>query len=185
MKTLSLSTSVLLCSLASAHAATSSAAFNGSWDLAFVTRSGTCDPAYNFTVNISNGFVTHPNLVRFRGYVLSSGSFARPSRYRTSTHLDLAVCLALPARARGAAARETDGAWDTGPPRETRRLIFRRPRHEENIRHRRGQPWLSFLRRWRLRFVTCPEMGVHFASWRSLSSACRVPLARSINTNRV
>ena len=74
MKTLALSTSVLLCSLASAHAATSSAAFNGSWDLAFVTQSGTCDPAYNFTVNISNGFVTHPNLVRFRGYVQSSGS---------------------------------------------------------------------------------------------------------------
>ena len=55
MKTPALSALVLVCSLVSAHAATSSAAFNGSWDLVFVTRSGTCDPTYNFTVNISNG----------------------------------------------------------------------------------------------------------------------------------
>jgi hypothetical protein len=74
MKALALSILVLVCSLASAHAARSSAAFNGSWNLAFVTESGTCDPSYNFTVNISNGLVTHPNLVRFRGYVQSSGS---------------------------------------------------------------------------------------------------------------
>ena len=74
MKTLTLSTLVLVCCVASAHAATSSAAFNGSWNLAFVTQSGTCDPTYNFTVNVSNGLVTHPNLVRFRGYVQSSGS---------------------------------------------------------------------------------------------------------------
>ncbi|WP_225716031.1 hypothetical protein [Bradyrhizobium semiaridum] len=49
-------------------------AFDGSWDLVFVTRSGDCDPSYNFTVNISNGVVTHPNLVKFRGYVARSGA---------------------------------------------------------------------------------------------------------------
>jgi hypothetical protein len=74
MKALALSTLILACSLASTHAATSSAAFNGSWNLAFVTQSGTCDPTNSFTVNISNGVVTHPNLVKFRGYVQSSGS---------------------------------------------------------------------------------------------------------------
>ena len=74
MKALALSTLVLVCSLASAHAATSSTAFNGSWNLAFVTQSGTCDPTYNFTVNVSNGIVTHPNLVKFTGYVQSSGA---------------------------------------------------------------------------------------------------------------
>jgi hypothetical protein len=44
------------------------------WDLLFVTQQGTCDPAYNFHVNISDGIVTHPNLVRFKGYVGHSGA---------------------------------------------------------------------------------------------------------------
>src|SRR5246500_2947838 len=48
-------------------------AFDGSWDLVFVTQRGGCDPTYNFTVNINDGVVTHPNLVRFRGYVARSG----------------------------------------------------------------------------------------------------------------
>jgi hypothetical protein len=40
-----------------------------------VTQSGACDPSYNnFTVNVSDGIVTHPNLVRFKGYVAKSGS---------------------------------------------------------------------------------------------------------------
>jgi len=49
-------------------------AYDGSWDLVFVTQRGACDPTYNFTVNITNGVVTHPNLVRFRGYVARSGA---------------------------------------------------------------------------------------------------------------
>jgi len=48
--------------------------FDGSWELVFATRRGACDPTYNFTVNINNGIVTHPNLVRFRGYVARSGA---------------------------------------------------------------------------------------------------------------
>lgn len=74
MKALGSLTLILLCSLASAHAGTSSAAFNGSWNLAFVTQSGTCDPTYSFTVNVWNGLLTHPNLVKFRGYVQRSGA---------------------------------------------------------------------------------------------------------------
>jgi len=49
-------------------------AYDGSWDLIFVTQRGACDPTYNFTVNITDGIVTHPNLVRFRGYVARSGA---------------------------------------------------------------------------------------------------------------
>jgi hypothetical protein len=49
-------------------------AYDGSWDLAFVTQRGACDPVYSFTVNVSNGVVTHPNLVKFRGYVARSGA---------------------------------------------------------------------------------------------------------------
>jgi len=48
--------------------------YDGSWDLLFVTQRGTCDQSYNFTVNINNGIVTHPNLVRFEGYVAPNGA---------------------------------------------------------------------------------------------------------------
>jgi hypothetical protein len=49
-------------------------AYDGSWDLTFVTQRGACDPTYNFSINITNGIVTHPNLVKFRGYVARSGA---------------------------------------------------------------------------------------------------------------
>ena len=49
-------------------------AYDGSWNLAFVTQRGACDAVYNFTVNVFNGVVTHPNLVKFRGYVRKSGA---------------------------------------------------------------------------------------------------------------
>ena len=74
MRTLTLATLILVCCVALARVAPSSAEFNGSRKLAFVTQSGTRDSTYNFTVNIPNGLVTHPNLVRFRSYVHSSGS---------------------------------------------------------------------------------------------------------------
>ena len=72
MKTPSLWMIAAVCLIAPAAQAHS--AYDGSWDLAFVTQRGACDPSYNFTVNISDGVVTHPNLVRFRGYVAKSGS---------------------------------------------------------------------------------------------------------------
>jgi hypothetical protein len=48
--------------------------YDGSWDLIFATQRGTCDPTYNFSVNINDGIITHPNLVRFKGYVARSGA---------------------------------------------------------------------------------------------------------------
>ena len=62
------------CFIAPASLAGARSAYDGSWDLVFVTQNGTCDPTYNFTVNVSDGVVTHPNLVKFRGYVAKSGS---------------------------------------------------------------------------------------------------------------
>ena len=62
------------CLVASFSVAQASSAYDGSWDLRFVTQRGTCDPTYNFSVNVSNGVITHPNLVRFRGYVARSGA---------------------------------------------------------------------------------------------------------------
>jgi hypothetical protein len=60
--------------VAAANTAQARSAYDGSWDLTFTTQRGTCDPAYNFTVNVSDGIVTHPNLVRFRGTVARSGA---------------------------------------------------------------------------------------------------------------
>ena len=47
--------------------------YDGSWSLTIYTQRGACDPAYNFQVQITNGRVWHPNLVRLRGRVSSGG----------------------------------------------------------------------------------------------------------------
>ena len=67
-----LTATVSLVALTSVAQARSS--YDGSWDLVFVTQKGACDPSYNFSVNITDGIVTHPNLVKFRGYVARSGA---------------------------------------------------------------------------------------------------------------
>ncbi len=74
MKTPSLWMIAAVCLVAPASVAHARSAYDGSWDLAFVTQRGACDPSYNFTVNVSDGVVTHPNLVKFKGYVAKSGS---------------------------------------------------------------------------------------------------------------
>jgi hypothetical protein len=74
MKTPSLWMIAAACFIAPASVAHARSAYDGSWDLVFVTQRGTCDPTYNFTVNVSDGVVTHPNLVKFKGYVAKSGS---------------------------------------------------------------------------------------------------------------
>ena len=48
--------------------------FDGAWNLLFVTQYGACDPSYNFSVQISNGIVWHPNLRRLHGRVSPSGA---------------------------------------------------------------------------------------------------------------
>jgi hypothetical protein len=73
MKNILLCVTLTACLLATAGAVQARSAYDGSWDLVFMTQRGACDPSYNFTVNISNGVVTHPNLVRFKGYVAKSG----------------------------------------------------------------------------------------------------------------
>lgn len=48
--------------------------FDGTWNLTFVTQHGTCDSSYNFTVDVLNGNVSHPNILTFRGHVTNSGA---------------------------------------------------------------------------------------------------------------
>jgi hypothetical protein len=74
MKTFLLSAVSAACLVASAPIAQAHSIYDGAWDLVFVTQRGACDPTYNFSVNIIDGIVTHPNLVRFRGYVARSGA---------------------------------------------------------------------------------------------------------------
>lgn len=74
MKTPSLWIIGAVCFAAPASVAQARSSYDGSWDLVFVTQRGSCDPSYNFTVNVSDGIVTHPNLVKFKGYVAKSGS---------------------------------------------------------------------------------------------------------------
>jgi hypothetical protein len=64
------------CFIFLAPAAHARSAYDGSWDMVFVTQRGACDSSYSFTVDVTNGIVTHPNLVRFRGTSQNSARFA-------------------------------------------------------------------------------------------------------------
>lgn len=66
-------TCMALLSAGPAAAAPGRSAYDGAWSLTFVTQRGACDPSYNFDVNIADGMVSHPNLVKFRGEVSSDG----------------------------------------------------------------------------------------------------------------
>ena len=57
-----------------ATAAEARTSYDGPWNLVFVTQRVSCDATYNFSVNINDGVVTHPNLVKFSGYVGRSGA---------------------------------------------------------------------------------------------------------------
>jgi len=47
--------------------------YDGRWSLSIVTQRGACD-TYNFPVNIANGAVTFPGLVRASGRVVKGGA---------------------------------------------------------------------------------------------------------------
>jgi hypothetical protein len=57
-----------------ATAAEARTSYDGPWNLVFYTQRGSCDPTYTFTVNVTDGIVTHPNLVKFSGNVARSGA---------------------------------------------------------------------------------------------------------------
>jgi hypothetical protein len=63
--------------------------YDGAWSLTFTTLRGACDSTYHFGVQITNGIITHPNLVRFRGRVSSNGrvraSVSVPGKYASGS----------------------------------------------------------------------------------------------------
>ena len=54
-------------------AASATSRFDGQWNLVFLTQRGDCDSSYNFTVDVVNGNISHPNILTFRGRVAQSG----------------------------------------------------------------------------------------------------------------
>jgi hypothetical protein len=54
--------------------ASASSRFDGQWNLIFLTQRGDCDPSYNFTVDVVNGNISHPNILTFRGRIAPSGA---------------------------------------------------------------------------------------------------------------
>jgi len=89
MKYLFTSAMAVSCLVAFASVALAHSAYDGSWGLLFLTQRGECDPTYNFSVNITDGVVTHPDLVRFRGHVARSGavraSVTVPDKYASGS----------------------------------------------------------------------------------------------------
>jgi hypothetical protein len=63
-----------LLALLIAAPASASTIYDGQWSLTISTVKGGCDSAYHFTVDINNGIVSHPNLVKLKGRVAKGGS---------------------------------------------------------------------------------------------------------------
>jgi hypothetical protein len=55
-------------------AAAARTVYDGQWSLTINTERGACDSTYHFVVDINNGIVSHPNLVRLKGRVAKGGS---------------------------------------------------------------------------------------------------------------
>jgi hypothetical protein len=66
--------SALFGQLVAPASALAGARFDGQWNIVFVTQRGDCDPSYNFTVDVLNGNISHPNILTFRGHVAPSGA---------------------------------------------------------------------------------------------------------------
>ena len=89
MKNLATFAVAVSCLVAFVSVAQARSAYDGSWDLQFVTQRGACDATYNFAVNVTDGVITHPNLVKFSGHVARSGavraSVSVPNKYASGS----------------------------------------------------------------------------------------------------
>ena len=74
MKKRLIATAIFFACLTLTTAAEARTSYDGPWNLVFHTQSGSCDPTYTYSVDVTDGNVTHPNLVKFRGHVAKSGA---------------------------------------------------------------------------------------------------------------
>jgi hypothetical protein len=58
----------------SAVPAHSTTAFDGAWNITIITQRGDCEASYQFQVDVRNGIVSHPNIVRLTGRVKANGA---------------------------------------------------------------------------------------------------------------
>jgi hypothetical protein len=118
MKKLPLCATATCFFVALASTAHARSADDGSWDLAFVTQRGACDPAYKLHINVSNGVLTHPKpreVQRIRREVRRGSRFGDRSR---QMRLGLRQTLHHLWPRDGAATQEMRDAWATGPRNE-------------------------------------------------------------------
>ena len=74
MKKRLIANAVCFACLIVATAAQARTSYDGPWDLVFFTQRGRCDPTYSFSVDVTDGIVSHPNLVKFHGHVAKTGA---------------------------------------------------------------------------------------------------------------
>jgi hypothetical protein len=72
-KTAHISVLALAVTASSVGPAAARTLYDGRWSLTIMTERGPCDPTYNFPVEVNNGIVTFPGLVRAGGRVSSKG----------------------------------------------------------------------------------------------------------------
>jgi hypothetical protein len=58
----------------SATAARANQAYDGSWSLTVITQRGDCDASYEIQLDVRNGVISHPNIVRLSGKVKANGA---------------------------------------------------------------------------------------------------------------
>jgi hypothetical protein len=101
--------------------------FDGTWNLTFVTQRGACDPTYNFTVDVLNGNVTHPNILTFRGHVAQSGAVRASVRVEIRVGIWQIVGSVGPRRLErplgGVTMHRLPRGMDRGPPYGFRRAV--------------------------------------------------------------
>ncbi|AMN44104.1 hypothetical protein RHPLAN_56890 [Rhodoplanes sp. Z2-YC6860] len=57
-----------------ATAARATSAYDGSWSLTVITQRGDCDASYDIQLDVRNGVISHPNIVRLNGRVKPNGA---------------------------------------------------------------------------------------------------------------
>ncbi|AMN44105.1 hypothetical protein RHPLAN_56910 [Rhodoplanes sp. Z2-YC6860] len=57
-----------------ATAARATSVYDGSWSLTVITQRGDCDSSYEIQLDVRNGVISHPNIVRLNGRVKPNGA---------------------------------------------------------------------------------------------------------------
>lgn len=126
--------------------------FDGTWNLTFMTQRGPCDPSYNFTVDVNNGYVSHPNILTFRGRVMPSGAVRASVKVGDKYAWGSGRLLNPPAAVSGAVAPGSRAVLETGPLNGIERKVP--PGTAARARPRRSSVSADIIRRGYLKVGT-------------------------------